>query len=215
MSSLPDVNAAPLSFEVSGDSGVHSTLFESARSQARAEGYAAGWSTGVREARATMTQKVAEAQDQARLLAEQARDQMATAMHALESAADLLEKQAVPSAERIEKMLLSAAVDIAETLLGRELRNTDTANDALRRTLKLAPAGEPVQVRLSQRDYDALTADRREPIDVELQARFSREIVLRADPSLQPGDAITHCGATVIDGRLATAVARVREVLAS
>lgn len=195
-------------FELAGDAGVPEQVLAPARAAAQAAGYAAGWAHGVQAARlmAEAEQHAAAAQRQraeARHTAEVQR-----AITALDTAAGDLEQRSAPGAHEIEDMIVSAALTIAEALIGTSLRDHETrGRAALLRALALAPAGEDVVVALHPDDLAVLDG-KADHLDL------SRSITLVADPSLAPGDALATCGATAIDARISAGLARVREVLA-
>jgi flagellar assembly protein FliH len=76
------------------------------------------------------------------------------------------------------------------------------------RALALAPSGRPVTVHLHPADHATVTGGQPGPVEIE-----GRSVTLLADPTLQPGDAVAECDATIIDARIAPALARAREVL--
>jgi flagellar assembly protein FliH len=177
-----------------------------ARAVAEAAGYAAGWAQGRREARAA-----AEAQaDRDALAVEEVMaaltEQVERTMAAMAAAATTLERQAVPAIREIEDAIVNTALQIAEAVIGRELRTaTEPGREAMTRALALAPAQRPVTVRLNP-------ADRMSIGTTELVVD-GRTVTLVDDASLRPGDAVAVCDATTIDARLGPAVERVREVL--
>lgn len=192
-------------FEVATAASVPAELLDRARSAAHAEGYAAGWATGMH---AAATRTAAEAErvraDNDRALAEH-RARLARSIQALDDAAAALERRAAPAIAEIESLILSSALAIAEALVGDVVADdTRRAPAALSRALDLAPAGEPVTVRLSPGDHALLDGAPTPP---------GREITLVADPALHPGDAIAVSGATEIDARLRAGIARVASAL--
>jgi flagellar assembly protein FliH len=209
----PAIAAAPAeraSFEVSATASVPSALLASARTEAIAAGFAAGWAQGMNEASTAMANDVRTSAARAAALDSDRRSALAIALAALDRAAAGLEAQAVPAAADIEENLLSIATALAEALLQRELTLSGTAaRDAMARVLRLAPTGERIVVQLAPVDHATLTADG------ALDFAGDRSIVLVADPSLSSGDAVAQCGVTQIDARLSSAMERVRAVLAS
>jgi flagellar assembly protein FliH len=190
-------------------SPIPSRRVEEARAAARTAGYAEGWAQGQRAARVAAQA----AQDQfaaQRRAADAARDaSVRQAVGALSRAADDLAARSVPATDAIEDLVLRTAVDLAEALLGHEL-TAGAARDvhALRRAMAAAPAAGPVTVRLHPDDCHTLT----EAL-VPAGEFDGRPVVLVADPSLRPGDAVAETGATTVDATLAGAVARVRQAL--
>jgi flagellar assembly protein FliH len=183
-------------------------LADEARSTAHAQGYAAGWAEGKRQAADVAQAMAGRARTTAGQAAEARSAQLEQAVTAIAAAAGALEHRAVqPSAEAAE-LILRAALALTETLVGHELAATRTpGEDAIRRALTLAPLGRPVQVRLSPADHAVVAAAGvRQDID-------GRRVTLLSDPALQPGDAVAECDATTIDASLGAALHRVREVL--
>jgi flagellar assembly protein FliH len=182
-----------------------------ARATALAQGYAAGWAEGKRQA-ADAARAAAEqaAVDAARAVVERTAA-LDRAVAAVAAAATALERQVAPAVTAAEEAVLRAALTLTETLLGHELAaSRSPGEDALRRALALAPAGRPVTVRLHPDDLAALTGCGPADRDVD-----GRAVTLLADPRLQPGDAVAECDATTVDARLGPALDRVREVLAA
>src|SRR5690606_2577900 len=136
---------------------------------------------------------------------------LARALEALTRAAAQLEAKTAPTISMMEELILAAALELTEALLGRELATIDTrARDALRRALSLTPPAGPVIVRLHPDDYHTLMRD-----DWSNEFHIDgRTVQLQPDPSLSPGDAIAESGATTVDATLPAALARVKEVLA-
>ena len=115
----------------------------------------------------------------------------------------------MPTAEQFEDLILSAALAIAEALVGHVLHDDESrSRGVLAHALSLVPEREDVQIRLHPADHAALVADA-----AGAARAATRSVTLIADPSLQPGDAVARCGATEIDARIAAGIARVREVL--
>lgn len=198
----------PAVFEVSPVSGIPDELLAPARRAAQSAGYAAGWASGVRAARAITDAEAHRAATDREHAASVQAHAVARAVTALDFAAVALERQAVPAAEQLEELIISSALAIAEALVGQVLRNDAVRSQAaLSRALALAPVGEDVTVALSPADYAVLAAD------TLASKGSSRTIAFCEDATLAPGDAVASCGATRIDARLAAGLDRVREVL--
>lgn len=213
---VPAAASAPVSapvFEVSPSSGIPDDLLAEARTAAQAAGYAAGWASGIRAARV-----VADAERQAaRASADRAETErqarVQQAFTALDLAAGALEARAVPGAEQVEELIVTAALAIAEELVGHALQDDVVRSQAaLRRALSLAPADDDVTVRLNPADYASLCSADGPPESLVPQG-IARRFALVEDASIAPGDAVAGCGATEIDARISTGLARVREVL--
>jgi flagellar assembly protein FliH len=182
-----------------------------ADSEARAAGYAAGWAEGMRAAavaaRADADQAIAAAR--AATVAQSAR--ITTAVASITAAAGRLDQRVAPELRDLEHLIVAAAFALAEAVIARELATaTEPGADAIARALAVAPDGGPVTVRLHPADLATVTGTGGVPGRTTVDGR---EIVLLADPGLQPGDAVADCDATSVDARIGAAVARMREVL--
>ena len=185
-------------------------LLAEVRAEAEAAGYAAGWAQGRGEAQAAaIAQADRDAQAVEDVMAATA-VQIDRAIAAFATAAEELERRAIPNVHDIEDAVIDTALKIAEAVLGRETRTaTEPGREALARVLALAPELRPVTVRLNPADRMTIgLSDRTTELVVD-----GRSITLVEDPTLQPGDAVAVSDATTIDARLGTALERVREVL--
>jgi flagellar assembly protein FliH len=203
-----------LAFDFSGDAGVPDRLVEQARGEARAVGYAQGWAQGVRSAaEAQAAERTVAAAEEAALRARQ-EQQVASALQALQAAAADLRQRTLTITDEISDQLLAAAVELAEALLGRELRDPQVAAPAaLARVLALAPDEQPVTVWLSPLDHDTLTGPGGSALVGSVEGATGRGLTYEIDPELQPGDARARCGSSTIDARLSAGVGRLREYL--
>jgi flagellar assembly protein FliH len=176
-----------------------STLAESTRAAARAQGYSVGWAEGLREARQQAADDAAQA-EQLRARSEAARDaEHAAAMSTLAGAIADLHTITEQSVTRIEDQASELAWLLTRELLGHELGTAGV--DVVRRVLNLLPDEPVIAVRLH-------------PDDVAGATEISDQgIPLRADASLRPGDALVEAADHVLDLRLDAAVERVREAL--
>ena len=183
-------------FEVTRPAGPADEVLAPARAAAEAAGYAAGWAKGVQAGRAVVDAE----HEGARRTTEARAAELVQALAAVQNAAQGLEHRAAPTVEDVEQLLLTTAFDLAEAIVGARLRDdADRGLDALHRVLAQAPAGGPVRVHLHPSDLQIVrTADLPEGVE------------LVADPMQRPGDAVAHCGATEIDGRIGSALERVR-----
>lgn len=196
---------APL-FEIATDVGIPSALLDPARRAAASEGYAAGWAEGMRAARdATEAELAAARRDvEAETAAFRARVEQALS-GVLAAAADLRVRSA-PALEDVERIIVSAAFEIAESVVGASLRDDDRRGAAaVARALALVPDDDRVVVALHPADHATLVA---------AGVRYGPCVELVADPTLSPGDATARSGATTVDARIAAGLARVWEALA-
>lgn len=183
---------------------------ERALEQARTTGYAEGWAQGQRESAVAAEEATARA-----LLAEQAHDQrraaaLAQAVNALGRAVTALENQLMPTFTELQEVLLAHAFELAEAIVGRSLDDPQRRTaDALRRAMAAAPEIGPLVVSLSPEDYQTLVGpDGPDDFDYE-----GRQVSLRPNAALRPGDATAETGMASVDATIAAAVARAREAL--
>jgi flagellar assembly protein FliH len=183
-------------------------LVDEVREAARAEGYAAGWAEGRRNA-AVETRARAAAVAAEIGAAERARhERHASALQAVAGAATTLERRVLPVLDEFSDAILTAALVLAEAVVGRELAVAgDGGAVALRRALDLAPQQRPVTVRLHPEDLVTLSlAGSAVEID-------GRTVTLVPDASVGRGGAIADCDATEVDARLGAALDRAAQVL--
>ena len=203
-----------LAFDFASDAGVPDQLVEQARAEARAVGYAQGWAHGLRDAAESQAAERAAADAERAAVRNRQEQQVGSALQALEAATADLRQRTMRVTDDIEDQILAAAVELAEALLGRELRDPEVAAPAaLARVLRLAPATEPVTVWLNPADHETLTAPHGTALVGSVEGATGRALTLETDPELQPGDARARCGSTTIDARLSAGVARLREYL--
>lgn len=172
--------------------------------QEHARGHASGYAAGLRAA-AAETERL-----RAQLRAEQEADQAAgrqeihRSVEVLNRAVRSLEQAVMPVAEQVQDSLAAAAIDLAEALLGQELNDAETsARAALTRALTGVPRSEVRAVRLHPEDLAALDLETISAVDVKL----------KADRTLNPGDAVTDFTHGYLDATLSAAVDRARAAL--
>jgi flagellar assembly protein FliH len=193
---------APLTFPVIRDPGS-----ADAADRARVQGHAAGYAAGRREAAAVLeSERRALREDQDRRLAGAIEDARSAAA-ALAAARAAVGRRVEADADAADRAVLAAAVEIAATILGRELEDVEgSATAAVRRALAGA-AGAPVHViRLHPADLDVASA-------AGLLAT-APEVRYVADATVQRGDAVAELAAGSVDARVGTALDRVRLALA-
>jgi flagellar assembly protein FliH len=176
---------------------------EDVRAAARASGYAAGWAEGRRAAAAeALAEKV-------RLDAEDARLRLATrgrADVAITAAVEDWTRRTTPVLDDLADLVVDAALDLAEAIIGRELSASarpETARLALRRALTPLAPGTPVVVRMNPVDLQSVDTG---------TAHEGHLVQLVADPSLSSGDAVAEQEGATVDARISSALARARAV---
>lgn len=192
---------------VLGDSVTEQTLgalAESTREAARAQGYAVGWAEGRRAADAearVVAQAVAEQVEaaEARRAAEHA-----VSVRALREAAALLMGFAAEAREAVAAQAVELATELTETILGCTLAATeDTGALAVRRAVAASGCEPLTRVWLHPADL---------PSAAVAELRESGVQVL-SDATLERGDALAELDDHVLDLRVSTAMARVRDAL--
>ncbi|MFI1991376.1 FliH/SctL family protein [Actinoplanes sp. NPDC020271] len=184
-------------------------LLENERMAARTTGYAEGWAQGKRDAVTAAEEAAARA-----LAAEEHHEQrrstaLAHAVNALGRAVTELENQLMPTFTELQELVLASAFELAESIVGRNLRDDpERGQDALRRAMTAAPEHGNVVVRLHPEDYTNLVGDGDGVFDYR-----GRQINLIADPTLRPGDATAETGTATVDATIEGAIARAREAL--
>ncbi|GLW93142.1 FliH/SctL family protein [Actinokineospora globicatena] len=181
---------------------------QSGRAGAHAEGYATGWAQGMREAREATTAARASAQAELdRLLADRA-TRTALAVSAVDDAVRQVLGTTVRRAEDMAAEVLAAAVELAEAMLGTQLSTAvaESARAGLERAISGLPATASVTVRVNPLDLVELTANG-DPTP-------GKQVTLIGDPGVARGDAIAQTAVSTVDATLGAALARVRAELA-
>lgn len=194
-----------------GDSGVladsvteHAlnALAESTRTAARSQGYAIGWTEGRRDAEAAAYVAASRHQDELELERRRRQVEHQTAIAALESATAQLVSAIDTCRRDLDERATDLAVELTETLVGAA-QERETDEDVVRRVLAATPQQPGVTVRINPRagthaDLSGLTA---------------QGLTVVVDPTLDHGDALVETDARIVDLRLSTALARIRESL--
>ncbi|MDN4642528.1 FliH/SctL family protein [Arthrobacter sp. PsM3] len=169
------------------------------------EGHAAGYAAGVRAAAKEQRRwRDRMAAEQAAAMASGQQD-LDRAVRALAVARADFAHRNVQALHDAEEVLARTALELAEAILGYELAHgTRTARAALDRAL-------------SGNDDATVLAIRLNPADIEVLAKEGQELPaglpLRADPSLNRGDAKVEYRQGWLDASLGGALARAREAL--
>lgn len=176
---------------------------------ARAAGFTAGWAAGARAASdaASVERKRLAAEHDAR---EAERDAVTMqALAALGQAMDQWHRRAVPVLDEARHTLYSAALDLAEAILQREIEpGSASARTLLDRALSVPMDATPTVLRLNPDDLVHVNF-----LIESGQAEVPQGLRLVADSRLNPGDAITEHEGGALDARIGSALARAREIL--
>lgn len=177
------------------DGGLLADAETAATAAAWSAGYQAGLDEGMATGRALSAVEQAAADRRAHSLADEI-------FAAAEHVASEYRAQALAASDA----LLAAAFDIAEAIVGREVReHPRSGEDALADALALAPEHLPCVARLHPRDVEDLG---------DVSQRWSeRDLTVVADASVAVGDCVISLPTGRIENRIADAVARAREVV--
>lgn len=173
------------------------------RERARQRGHAAGYADGMRAAHDEARRDAERAHDDRRRVEADDRRTVAAAVDALASAAADYSARADELADLTARRVQQLAVDLAETILEREL--SDPTRAALTAATRAGRASAD----------DAAAIVQVHPDDAATLARLDAGagLTLEASPDLTRGDAVVRLPDGQIDLRVAAALARVRAVL--
>ncbi|MDK1328771.1 FliH/SctL family protein [Arthrobacter sp. zg-Y1143] len=172
--------------------------------QVEARGHAAGYAAGLRAAAADTELLRRTLQEQYEDEMRRGQERVNRSLAALNAAVFSLEGRTVALMTEMQDTLATAAMDLAEALLRRELANDDaSARSALARALEGVDTDLVQRVRMHPVDLAALDEDtlRRARVDFV------------GDPSLPRGDAVTEFPDGYLDASLSSAVERARAAL--
>lgn len=179
--------------------------------EAYAAGYEAGYVEGYNEGKAVGHADGYQAGNEraaaAALQAATERDtRLRGALAALTTAAGECNTRQAASIADMERTIVDAVFELAQTLLGRELSTTRTpGRDALARALSMV------------RDHGNVTA-RLHPDDIETIGDLAelapgRVITIVADPNVEPAGCVLEAGAMRVDAQLGPALERAKRAL--
>jgi flagellar assembly protein FliH len=183
---------------------VSSRPHSEAEDQARARGYAAGFAQGAREAEREFAARRAQLDAGFAEAAERADVALQHRIAAVELMLRALEARLEPVVESAQESLAASAMDLAEAILGVELRDAGTsAKSIVARVLSTVDAAEATIVRVHPGELPLLTG------------LFGGHDALQlvGDDSLDRGDAVAELPSGFVDARISTALARARHAL--
>ncbi len=171
------------------------------------QGHAAGYAAGMQAAAAEQCQLQERLQREHEEMLDAGRSALARSVQLLQAAAAAAQQRQEVALGEVQDVLAASAIELAEAILGYELaRGEDSARAALHRALGAqgTGVGHATAVRLNPGDLAALAASGvADPDGVEL----------KADPSLNPGDAVGEYPNGWIDARLGSALERAKRAL--
>jgi flagellar assembly protein FliH len=180
---------------------------DEARTAGFAAGYGAGFAAGAREAAAVAARETERVAAERAAAADRASAQVAHALDVLAAAASAAQARTAPVLDDAEALLHAGALDLARAVLGSELADDErSATAALSRVLRHPQLPDAVTVRLHPRDLDALRTLGADDVP--------SGVLLVADPTLSPGDAVAQHPDGYLDARIGTALDRAAAALA-
>lgn len=183
------------------ESKTHTAAKARGFTQGHAVGYAAGLQLAGREAAAARARH--DAEHAGRVSALEARH--AAELASVRLAVAALAERTVPVLADSEQAMFSCALELAEALLGHELRDGETsARAALARAQGTGETEVPVAIRMNPADLAILGRD---------GGTLPENVTLVGDPALSRGDAVAEYPHGFLDARLCTAVDRVKVAL--
>ncbi|MFL0360676.1 hypothetical protein [Curtobacterium flaccumfaciens] len=192
-------------------------------SSADVRGHAAGYTAGLRAAQAETDALRArlEAEHAARVTALQA--DTARRIAVLDAATNAMHSTVAPVLADAEASVASAAVDLAEAIVGNVVRASRPAHDATvvdgpdgqgSREARIASGAEAtVRRALASVDRTVPVAVRLSPADAARVAGLDLPVPVVADGALRDGDAVVDLPDGMLDARIATALDRARTAL--
>ncbi len=192
---------APLSFPALPGQGSASAAASAERDTIR--GHATGYAAGRKQAEAELAALRDTIQAEASRSAEVARAEVQSALDALSRAAAEARALQLPVLQSVDAAIASAAMELAEAIVGHELGTGDgSARAALERASgETVPAGS--LVRLNPQDIAVITAEGTTWAGLELVP----------DLSLDRGDAVVELAHGSIDARVSASLRRARAAL--
>ncbi|PYY64594.1 hypothetical protein DEJ30_06865 [Curtobacterium sp. MCPF17_003] len=192
-------------------------------SSADVRGHAAGYTAGLRAAQAETDALRArlETEHAARIAALQA--DTARRIAVLDAATNAMLSTVAPVLADAEASVASAAVDLAEAIVGNVVRASRPAHDATvadgpdgqgNREARIASGAEAtVRRALASVDRTVSVAVRLSPADAARVAGLDLPVPVVADGALRDGDAVVDLPDGMLDARIATALDRARTAL--
>ncbi|AMB58757.1 FliH/SctL family protein [Microterricola viridarii] len=175
--------------------------------RASVRGHAAGYAEGLRQADAAARVRLAELEAAQAVIAAEALARLDAARAVLDTAIAAVQRTALPLLEQSDDTLVSAALELAEAVIGLELRDEQRgASAALQRVLG-ALAAETTHpeliVRLQQDDLALLRET----------GQLPEGLTVQADPTLFRGDSVAVFADGLVDARIDSALRRAKLAL--
>lgn len=171
--------------------------------RAAIRGHAAGYAAGRKQVERELEALRESIEREGTTRARQGSIEVQLALDALAVSAAEFRRRELPVLLAVESAIASAAIELAEAIIGRELSaKEDAARAAVERALgEAGSAGSAI--RLNPEDIAVIAAG----------GRLEPGIDLVPDPSLERGDAIVDVASGTIDARIASSIARAKAAL--
>lgn len=176
---------------------------QEAKSSGFTQGHAAGYVAGLQRAEQEAAAQAKQQNMEHEVLLATLETRQTEGLGALNLAIAALTNRTVPVLAHAEQALFGYALELAQALLGHELRDGETsARAALARACARAHTEIPVSIRMNPADIAALP-----------NSDFPDGVAIQNDASIGRGDAIAEYADGFLDARLATALDRARSAL--
>jgi flagellar assembly protein FliH len=184
-------------------------------SGADVRGHAAGYTAGLRAAQAETDALRARLQAEHTALTASLRADTVRRIAVLDAATNAMLSTVAPVLSDAEASVASAATDLAEAIVGYEIRASRPAvgPDADREARITSGAETTVRRALASIDRSVPVAVRLSPADAARVADVDLPVPVVADPALRDGDAVVDLPDGILDARIATALDRARTAL--
>ena len=170
--------------------------------QWKTRGHAAGYAAGLRTAETVLAERLVAMERELSQAKEAAHAELERAVTVLAAAIRAAEARTLPVVQDSQDALATAAIDLAEAIIGQELSDGPrSARAALTRALGTVPPAELTGIRLHPDDRALLDED------------LPEGVRLIADPTLARGDAIAELPDGYLDARISTALNRAKAAI--
>lgn len=171
--------------------------------RATMRGHAAGYAAGRQQVERELEALRAAIELDGTRRAQQGSAEVQSALDALARSAAEFRQRELPTLHAVETAIASAAIELAEAIVGHELSAADdSARAAVQRAVHEA-GGTGSAIRLNPEDAAVIAAG----------GGLSTGLDLVADPSIRRGDAVVDVANGSIDARIANSIARAKAAL--
>ncbi|MBG6178846.1 FliH/SctL family protein [Arthrobacter sp. CAN_A1] len=180
------------------------TLQESGSAdRSHAQGHAAGYAAGMRAAAEELRRTAAAQQAEHAAFRQREQARIDQAVRGLDAAARAFAAKVATVDSASEHLVHSAALELAEAVVGAQLSAGDPARLALSRALQATDPDDVRRIRLSPADWDSL----------DDETRAATGVAIVPDSALATGDAMVDLTDGYLDARIGSALARAKQSL--